>query len=74
MIAPAPGFDYAAALAKVNDEIAQGIEAQATTAKVRAIEIYDLNGSRIISSKKGIQIVKKHMSDGTVRVEKVIKK
>ena len=73
MIAPAAGFDYAAALVKVNEDIAQGIEAQATTAKVRGLELYDLNGRRITTARKGLVIVKKYMSDGTVKTEKVIK-
>ena len=42
--------------------------------RVRGVELYDLNGRRIVSANKGIQIVKKYMSDGTVRIEKVVKK
>lgn len=61
--------DYSA----LYDEVAAGIETAASKAKVRAIELYDLNGQRIPVAKKGIVIVKKQMSDGTVKMEKVIK-
>lgn len=61
--------DYSA----LYEEVATGIEKVANTAKVRAIELYDLNGQRIPVAKKGVVIVKKHMSDGTVKTEKVIK-
>jgi len=69
LIAPAEGYDYAAAyqeaVASVDTPVAP---------KVRAMQVYDLNGRRMIRAQKGIQIVKKQMSDGTVRVEKVIVK
>lgn len=55
------------------DEVATGVEKAATAAKVRAIELYDLNGQRIPVAKKGVVIVKKLMSDGTVKTEKVVK-
>ena len=61
--------DYSA----LYDEVATGVEKAATAAKVRAIELYDLNGQRIPVAKKGVVIVKKQMSDGTVKMEKVIK-
>jgi hypothetical protein len=68
LTAPAAGFDYATAFAV-------GIEsAEATAAKVRAIEIYDLNGRRVLTAPRGVCIVKKLMSDGTVKTEKVIRK
>lgn len=70
MAGAAKGFDYGTAY---NTELA-GIDNKAVTPKVRALELYDLNGRRIITAQKGIQIVRKHMSDGTVRVEKVVKK
>ena len=73
LVEPATGFDYAGEYAKLNEQIETGVEAPAA-ARVRAIELYDLNGRRIITAQKGIQIVKKYMSDGTVRIEKVIKK
>ena len=61
----AAGFDYAAALETNID--------QPATAKVRALQLYDLNGRRIATAQKGIQIVKKMMSDGTVKTQKVVK-
>jgi len=73
LVSPAAGFDYAGEYAKLNEQIETGVEAPAA-ARVRGIELYDLNGRRIITAQKGIQIVKKYMSDGTVRIEKVIKK
>lgn len=61
--------DYSA----LYDEVASGVDKAAATAKVRAIELYDLNGQRIPVAKKGVVIMKKQMSDGTVKMEKVIK-
>ena len=69
MLAGTADVDYSA----LYDEVAAGIETAASKAKVRAIELYDLNGQRIPVAKKGIVIVKKQMSDGTVKMEKVIK-
>ncbi|NPD92974.1 hypothetical protein [Xylanibacter muris] len=67
----AEGFDYAAAY----EEILDGIDGVgANNAEVRKVELYDLNGRRIITANKGINIVKKYMSDGSVRTEKVIVK
>lgn len=66
LVAPAEGYDYKAALTS--------IETSSAAAKVRSLQIFDLNGRRIIKAHKGLQIVKKQMSDGTVRVEKVIVK
>ena len=43
-------------------------------ATVRAVELYDLNGRRLVTAGKGVMIVRKYMSDGTIRVEKVVKK
>jgi len=69
--AAAAGFDYG----KAFDEVAAGIDVtEATPAKVLGIEIYDLNGRRINSARQGIVLVKKYMSDGTIKTEKVIKK
>ncbi|MBR7170720.1 MAG: hypothetical protein IKD19_00755, partial [Prevotella sp.] len=69
--AAAAGFDYG----KAFDEVAAGIDVtEATPAKVLGIEIYDLNGRRIDSARQGIVLVKKYMSDGTIKTEKVIKK
>ena len=67
LIAPADGFDYAKAYAT-------DITKAETQAKVRTIQLFDLNGQRISNGRKGVYIVKKQMSDGTVRTEKVIKK
>ena len=53
------------------DEIAKELGVSAT--KVRALQLYDLNGRRIVTAQKGIQIVKKMMSDGTVKTQKVVK-
>lgn len=68
----AKGFDYA----KAYEEIAAGIETLDATpaAKVRAIQIFDLNGRRLSKAQKGVTIVKKVMSDGSVKTEKVIVK
>ena len=49
-------------------------ETVARPAKVRAFELYDLNGRRINSARQGVVIQKKYMSDGTVRTEKIVKK
>ena len=42
--------------------------------QVRAIQLFDLNGRRVAKAQKGITIVKKVMSDGSVKTEKVIVK
>ena len=64
----ATGFDYAKALTDLTTSI------DATkSAKVRAIQLFDLNGRSINKSQKGITIVKKVMSDGTIKTEKVVK-
>ena len=66
----ATDFDYK----KAYDELVTNIDKPETeTAKVRALQLYDLNGRRIVTAQKGIQIVKKMMSDGTVKTQKVIK-
>ena len=71
MVSAAVSFDYAKALEDINS----GIDATvAQSTKVRAIELFDLNGRRISTARQGVVIVKKLMSDGTVRTEKVIKK
>lgn len=70
LTAPANGFDYNSAY----EEYLLGVDTPTQAAKVRAIELYDLNGRRIVSAQKGVMIVKKHMSDGTIKTEKVIKK
>ena len=66
----AAGFNYASAY----EEVMVGIDEAAKAAKVRALEVYDLNGRRLpAAGQKGIVIVKKYMSDGSVRTEKAIK-
>ena len=70
MSGAAAGVDYQQAY---NDYVETGIEAPKATT-VRGIELYDLNGRRITSARQGVVIVKKYMSDGTVRTEKVVKK
>ena len=62
------GHDYS----KDFEEVATGVES-AKAAKVRSLELFDLNGRRITTARKGLVIVKKTMSDGTVKTEKVIK-
>ena len=67
----AEGFDYATAYKEIADGIGENV---AVPAQVLGIELYDLNGRRIMKAQQGIVILKKYMSDGTIRVEKVIKK
>ena len=69
LTAPANGVDYSS----LYNEVMTGVDAAPAAAKVRAIELFDLNGQRIPVAKKGVVIVKKLMSDGTVKTEKVIK-
>jgi hypothetical protein len=68
LTAPATGYDYADAYKQIVD----GVET-AKTAKVRSIAVFDLNGRRVVKANKGINIVKKVMSDGTVKTQKVVK-
>ena len=67
--APAKDFNYENAYKEVVD----GVET-VSAATVRNIEVYDLNGRRMIAAPRGVSIVKKYMSDGTVRVQKVVVK
>ena len=64
------GFDYAGAYKEVED----GVETLENAAQVVGVELYDLNGRRISVATQGIVIVKKYMSDGSINVQKVIKK
>ena len=65
------GFDYASAY----QEIANGVEENIVApAQVLGIELYDLNGRRIAKAQQGVVIMRKFMSDGTIKVEKIIKK
>lgn len=70
LTAPADGFDYASAYE------ATGIETldKSAAAKVNAIQLFDVNGRRLGKAQKGITIVKKVMSDGSIKTEKVIVK
>ena len=68
MTGAATDFDYAKAL----EDIETNIDA-AKSNKVRAIQLFDLNGRSINKAQKGIVIVKKVMSDGTIKTEKVVK-
>ena len=68
MTGAATDFDYAKAL----EVIETNIDA-AKSNKVRAIQLFDLNGRSINKAQKGIVIVKKVMSDGTIKTEKVVK-
>ena len=70
MTAPATGFEYGTAY---NEFVETGVDAP-QSATVRGVELYDLNGRRIITAQKGIQIVKKYLNDGSIRMEKVIRK
>ncbi len=71
MAGAAEGFDYASAY----QEIAAGVEENiAAPTQVLGIELYDLNGRRIAKAQQGVVIMRKFMSDGTVKVEKIIKK
>lgn len=71
MCGAAEGFDYASAY----QEIAAGVEENiAAPAQVLGIELYDLNGRRIVKAQQGVVIMRKFMSDGTIKVEKIIKK
>ena len=69
LTAPAD-VDYAS----LYNDFITGVEAPAQSATVKAVELYNLDGRRITTARQGIVIVKKVMSDGTVRTEKVIKK
>lgn len=68
MTSPIAGHNYAEDYKNFTDFVET-----AKTAKVRAIEVYDLNGRRLVNAKKGINIVKKVMSDGTVKTQKIVK-
>ena len=65
MTGAAAGFNYALAY----ESAAAGIETLEGTpaAKVRAIELYDVNGRRIAKAQKGLVIMKQVMSDGSIR-------
>ena len=68
----------AAAAASYEEElknlIETGIEDVNKTAKVNAVQMFDINGRLVSAAPRGVVIVKKFMSDGTVRVQKMVKK
>ena len=68
LVGAVSGFDYGKAVETIETNINEP-----ATAKVRALQLFDLNGRRIATAQKGIQIVRKMMSDGTVKTQKVIK-
>ena len=71
MTAAANAFDYK----KAYEEVLAGIdETVVQNAAPVAMWLYDLNGRRVTGNGKGVFIVKKLMSDGTIRTEKVLKK
>ena len=55
------------------EDLTNGIEA-ATAPTTRGIQLFDLNGRQVLKAQKGITIVRKVMSDGTIRTEKVVVK
>lgn len=63
-----PGHNYA----EDYEQIKTGVNT-AKAAKVRAIELYDLNGRRVSKAQKGLNIVKRVMSDGSIKTAKVVK-
>lgn len=71
MSGAATNFDYSSAYEEAVTSIDDMV---ARPASVRSIELFDLNGRRIMKAGKGIFIMKKRMSDGTVITEKVIRK
>ena len=66
LVAPATGFDYAKAYADGIDDVSRSVD-------VRRTELFDLNGRRIGDGARGVIIVKKTMTDGTVKAEKRVK-
>lgn len=70
MTSPVTGFDYAKAL----DDYIAAIRSldDSESASVRAIQLFDLNGRRLTKAQKGITIVRKLMSDGSVKTEKIV--
>ena len=71
MAGAVPNFDYISAY---NEAITSIDDAVARPASVRAIELFDLNGRRIQKAGKGVVIMRKHMSDGSIVTEKVVKR
>lgn len=69
LTAPAEGFPYATEYQNLVD----AVEAAAAAATVKSVEIFDINGAQLPVAKKGVNIVKKTMSDGTIITEKIVK-
>ena len=72
MVAPADGFDYAAAV----KELATGINTVATKSNAAVIrtEYFDAAGRRCVAPAKGLSIQRQTLSDGSTRVVKVMNK
>ena len=71
LTAAANGVNYT----DLYNEAVTGIDGtEVAPAKVRAIEMFDLNGRRVAKAQKGLVIVKKYLSNGTVKAEKVVVK
>src|SRR5574344_529007 len=72
MVAPADGFDYAAAV----KELATGINTVATKSNAAVIrtEYFDAVGRRCVAPAKGLSIQRQTLSDGSTRVVKVMNK
>lgn len=70
LTAAASGINYSDLY---NEAVTSIGETVSTDNKVRAIELYDLNGRRVTKATKGMVIMKKVMSDGTIRTQKVVK-
>ena len=67
LVAPVAGWDYSQLPAAI--ETLEGTPA----VKVRAIEMFDINGRRVMKAQKGLVIMKQIMSDGSIRTQKVVK-
>jgi hypothetical protein len=71
MVAPADGFDYAAAA----KELATSINTVAkSNAAVLRTEYFDAAGRRCVAPAKGLSIQRQTLSDGSTRVVKVMNK
>jgi hypothetical protein len=55
------------------DFVPTAINTVSTATKVVGTELFDLSGRRILQYQKGVNIVRERMSDGTMRVKKVLK-
>ena len=66
---PAAGADYS----KEYQDFVDAVDAAAAAATVKSVEFFDINGVQLPVAKKGVNIVKKTMSDGTIITEKIVK-